>query len=88
MIIRKQCTETTDSSATQLATTAPSRRQFLQRSALGVGAISLTQMMSPVALGDTHRTTHFPGKAKHVIHVFLNGGMSQVDTFDPKARAD
>ena len=28
--------------------------------------------------------THFPGKAKHVIHVFLNGGMSQVDTFDPK----
>ena len=28
--------------------------------------------------------THFAGKAKHVIHVFLNGGMSQVDTFDPK----
>ncbi len=28
--------------------------------------------------------THFPGRAKSVIHVFLNGGMSQVDTFDPK----
>jgi hypothetical protein len=27
---------------------------------------------------------HFPAKAKHVIHVFLNGGVSQVDTFDPK----
>jgi hypothetical protein len=27
---------------------------------------------------------HFPGKAKHIIHVFLNGGVSQVDTFDPK----
>ncbi len=27
---------------------------------------------------------HFTPRAKHVIHVFLNGGMSQVDTFDPK----
>ncbi len=27
---------------------------------------------------------HFPGKAKHVIHVFCNGGPSHVDTFDPK----
>jgi len=27
---------------------------------------------------------HFAGKAKHVIHVFMNGGPSQVDTFDPK----
>src|SRR5262245_39874998 len=30
------------------------------------------------------RPTHFPGKAKHIIHVYLNGGPSQVDTFDPK----
>jgi hypothetical protein len=28
--------------------------------------------------------THFPAKAKHVIHIYLNGGPSQVDTFDPK----
>ena len=28
--------------------------------------------------------THFPAKAKHVIFLFLNGGPSQVDTFDPK----
>jgi len=27
---------------------------------------------------------HFPAKAKHVIHLFMNGGPSQVDTFDPK----
>src|SRR4051794_1421389 len=27
----------------------------------------------------------FPGKAKRVIHLFMNGGPSQVDTFDPKA---
>jgi hypothetical protein len=30
------------------------------------------------------RETHFPGKAKHVIHLFMNGGPSQVDTFDYK----
>ena len=28
--------------------------------------------------------THHPARAEHVIHIFLNGGMSQVDTFDPK----
>ncbi len=30
------------------------------------------------------RQPHFPVKAKHVIHLFMNGGPSQVDTFDPK----
>ncbi len=31
-----------------------------------------------------HRGPHFTPKAKHVIYLFLNGGPSQVDTFDPK----
>jgi hypothetical protein len=30
------------------------------------------------------RPAHFPPRAKHVIHVFMNGGPSQVDTFDPR----
>ena len=30
--------------------------------------------------------THFPAKAKHLIFVFLTGGFSHVDTFDPKPR--
>jgi hypothetical protein len=30
------------------------------------------------------RASHFPAKARHVIHIYLNGGPSQVDTFDPK----
>ncbi len=30
------------------------------------------------------RAPHFPARAKHVIHIYLNGGPSQVDTFDPK----
>ena len=31
---------------------------------------------------------HFAAKAKHVIFLFLNGGLSQVDTFDPKPALD
>ena len=30
------------------------------------------------------KPTHFPARAKRVIHLFMNGGPSQVDTFDPK----
>ncbi|MGE0608123.1 MAG: DUF1501 domain-containing protein [Pirellulales bacterium] len=30
------------------------------------------------------KAPHFPARAKHVIHLFMNGGPSQVDTFDPK----
>ncbi len=30
------------------------------------------------------KSPHFPAKAKHVIHIFANGGPSHVDTFDPK----
>jgi hypothetical protein len=30
------------------------------------------------------RAPHFPPRAKRVIHIFMNGGPSQVDTFDPK----
>src|SRR5947207_8565398 len=34
--------------------------------------------------GDTTRRPHFPAKAKAVIYLFMHGGPSQVDTFDPK----
>ena len=30
------------------------------------------------------KSPQFPAKAKHVIHLFMNGGPSHVDTFDPK----
>ncbi len=45
---------------------------------------------SPAASSDGNlnplapRQAHFPGKAKRVIHLFMNGGPSQIDTFDPK----
>jgi hypothetical protein len=61
----------------------PSRRHFLQRCGLGVGSLALSQLLVDQAIAGSDGT-HFPGPAKHVIHIFLNGGMSQVDTFDPK----
>jgi len=44
--------------------------------AFGDDAASLNPLMP--------RKPHFPAKAKRVIHLFLNGGPSHVDTFDPK----
>jgi hypothetical protein len=80
-----------------LDSTGMSRRALLQRSALGLGALGLGGLFGeqeayaagpPVGgpAGDALATKlpHFPGKAKRVIHFFLNGGPSQVDTFDPK----
>ena len=57
-----------------------SRRGFLARGALGLGLVGLTRELS----AGTTSGLHFPAKAKAVIQIFLNGGMSQVDTFDPK----
>ncbi len=71
------------------------RRELLSRSALGIGGLGLLGVMSDdnrvsatPALSPTGplavRSPHFPGRAKRVIHFFLNGGPSHVDTFDNK----
>ena len=65
-------------------TNSISRRSFLRRSGLGIGSLALADILQQERLVASAQPTHFPGKAKSVIHVFLNGGMSQVDTFDPK----
>jgi hypothetical protein len=52
------------------------RRQALQMMGCGFGAVGLA--------GAAEQKPHFAPKAKQVIFLFLNGGMSQVDTFDPK----
>ena len=69
----------------------PSRREFLSRCGMGFGAVGLAGLLGETDLpGATlagplaPRAAHFPGKAKRVIHFFLNGGPSHVDTFDPK----
>jgi len=56
------------------------RREFLTQSANGFGAMALTSMIVQAQEG----RTHFPAKAKSVIFLYMDGGPSQVDTFDPK----
>ncbi len=65
------------------------RRSLLQRSSLGLGSLALGGLLGEDGLLAAEnplvsRGSHFPGKAKRVIHFFLNGGPSHVDTFDPK----
>ena len=75
---------------------AISRRDLLQRSGIGLGMLGLAGVLadsSDLSAGSQEssgsnplvpKQPHFPGRAKRVIHFFLNGGPSHVDTFDPK----
>src|SRR5688572_13252905 len=73
------------------------RREFLQRAGAGFGAVALADLLGgdgllaatddgaarrldPLAV----RAGHFPAKAKSIIWLFMEGGPSAVDLFDPK----
>src|ERR1700716_2157255 len=58
------------------------RRQMLRTMGTGLGTVGLSQLLA--SNNATGIPTHFAPRAKHVIFLFLNGGPSQVDTFDPK----
>ena len=61
------------------------RRDFLRRSGIGFGMLGLAGVLGQQSANAiTTRGPHFAPKAKRVIHFFLNGGPSHVDTFDPK----
>jgi len=72
------------------------RRDFLCRCGMGMGALGLATLMAQTGLPGQEaragevvnplapKAPHFPARAKRVIHIFLNGGPSHVDTFDPK----
>ncbi len=66
-----------------------SRRDLLARTGMGMGMLALNQLTGggsgTATASDTVRSaTHFQPRAKQVVHLFMNGGPSQVDTFDPK----
>ena len=73
-----------------------SRRQWLRQSACGFGHLAMLGLLgseSPASAlaGSTPeagplapRPPHFPAKAKRVVFLFMHGGVSHVDTFDPK----
>lgn len=71
----------------------PNRRQWLARCGGGLGSIALASMLNQQGLlgAETKslnplapKKSHFPAKAKAVIWIFVNGGHSQVDTWDYK----
>jgi hypothetical protein len=61
-----------------------SRREMLRQCGMGFGLVALKPLLADYTNPLTPRVPHFPGKAKRVIHLFMNGGPSHVDTFDPK----
>ncbi|MEZ6129868.1 MAG: DUF1501 domain-containing protein [Planctomycetaceae bacterium] len=71
------------------------RRHMLQTSAVGFGSLALAALPSPLHAVDVAtghgdpfavRPTHFEAKARSVIFLYMDGGVSQVDSFDPKPR--
>ncbi|OWK39742.1 DUF1501 domain-containing protein [Fimbriiglobus ruber] len=78
-----------------LSSTFPTRRQLLARCGAGFGTLALADLLARQGLLASDDTTkslnplapkkpHFPGKAKAVVWIFVNGGPSQVDTWDYK----
>src|SRR5688572_19540693 len=65
------------------------RRALLGRSAQGLGAVALASLLSDRARAESKGTVakpHFPPKAKRVIWLYMAGGMSHLETFDPKPK--
>ena len=65
------------------------RRDFLAKSALGFGAVALGHLLPREALADgtnplAPKAPQFPGSARSVIFLFMTGGPSHLETFDPK----
>ena len=62
------------------------RRHMLSAMGAGFGMAGLQAAVAQNPLAP--KAPHFPAKAKRVVYLFLNGGPSQVDTFDPKPMLD
>ncbi|MFL5243332.1 MAG: DUF1501 domain-containing protein [Gemmataceae bacterium] len=71
-----------------------SRREMLAQCANGFGALALTALLGDPAYGASPadkdplapKSPHYRAKAKNVIFLYMDGGPSQMDTFDPKPR--
>lgn len=73
------------------------RRQALRQSACGFGQIALSGMLASTASAALSSATtsplapqasHFPATAKRVVFLFMHGGVSHVDSFDPKPKLE
>jgi hypothetical protein len=64
---------------------SPNRRSFLQATACGFGAMAFSALATTARAAPVY---HHPPKAKRVIFLFMQGGVSQVDSFDYKPALD
>lgn len=69
------------------------RRQMLREGSLGFGAIALTCLLADKSQGSAAGISRYPAggahhraKARNVIFLYMDGGVSQVESFDPKPR--
>ncbi len=70
-----------------------SRREMLGRCATGFGAVALSSLLADPTYGKSNspfapRKPHHDAKAKSVIFLYMDGGVSQVDSFDYKPRLE
>lgn len=61
-----------------------SRRRALLSTGCGLGYLAFADLAARAASATIPKATHFPARAKHVIFLFMQGGPSQVDSFDYK----
>ena len=65
-----------------------SRRDLLRTTGTGLGLLALPALLNADEVSASNplavRSPHFASRAKHLVHIYLNGGPSQVDTWDPK----
>lgn len=59
-----------------------SRRELLHRASNGFGMLALAGLLAE----QSKAATHFPARAKNVIFCYMSGGVSHIDSFDPKPR--
>ena len=68
--------------------TDPPRRDFLKHCGLGLGWLAAAELLAADSPGGggplAPRSPHRPARARSVIHLFMQGGPSHIDTFDPK----
>lgn len=72
-------------------TVSLSRRHWLRQSACGFGALALHGLLAGTTRAASSsplapRQPHFPATAKRVVFLFMHGGLSHVDSFDPKPK--
>jgi len=62
------------------------RRHFFKQAGFGIGAMAISSLFHEDAKAQANKAPHYAAKAKNIIFLFMAGGPSQVDLFDPKPK--